>query len=113
MLIAVVLLQLYEMLCQHLIWIFFFFCPQRMKERLETLEDSLLCCICMSHLVSTVLCPCGHMTCSNCAHKISECPLCRTEVERRQKVFIPNFSTQKEKSEEEEEESEESAGELV
>ena len=91
----------------------FFFCLQQMRERLETLEDSLLCCICMSRLVGTVLCPCGHMTCSNCAHKISECPLCRTEVVRRQKVFLPNFSAHKEKSEEEEEESEESAGELV
>ena len=86
-----------------------------MKERHEALEELLLCCVCMSRRVGTVLCPCGHMTCSNCAHKISECPLCRTEVERRQKVFIPNFSTDQEKSEEEEEDIEElqSAGEVV
>ncbi|XP_076449546.1 E3 ubiquitin-protein ligase MYLIP-like [Babylonia areolata] len=62
-----------------------------LKERLDSLEDSLLCCICLSRLVATVLCPCGHLTCSVCAQKISECPLCRTEVERRQKMYIPNF----------------------
>ncbi|KAL8610362.1 hypothetical protein ACOMHN_041176 [Nucella lapillus] len=69
----------------------------QMKDRLETLEEALLCCICMSHLVGTVLIPCGHVTCCVCAQKITECPLCRTGVERRQKMFIPNFPTLKEK----------------
>ena len=82
---------------------------QQLKERLENLEDSFLCCICMSRPVGMVLCPCGHMTCSECAPKISECPLCRTEVERRQKVFIPGFSHTKETDLE----GEESAGEMV
>lgn len=86
---------------------------RRLRERLETLEDSLLCCICMSRLVSMVLCPCGHMTCSSCAPKITECPLCRTEIVQRQKVFIPGFRVPKEEVEEETEDEEEPCPEVV
>lgn len=87
---------------------------QRAQERLSVLEDALLCCICLSRLVSAVLCPCGHMTCSDCSLKIEECPLCRTEIERRQKVFLPMFGTQKEKFvPEEEHETEADCGEFV
>lgn len=62
---------------------------QQMKERLVSWEDQFLCCICMSRFVGTVLCPCGHLTCTVCAGQISDCPLCRTVVESRQKVFLP------------------------
>ncbi|XP_005106283.1 E3 ubiquitin-protein ligase MYLIP [Aplysia californica] len=58
-----------------------------LKRRLEVLEDSLLCCICMYQKVCMVLCPCGHMTCDMCCERIEECPLCRTDIDRFQKVF--------------------------
>lgn len=76
---------------------------QQLKERLESLQDMLLCCICMSRYVHTVLCPCGHMTCSSCAGKILECPLCRTVVERRQKVYLPALKDKDEASEDRDE----------
>ncbi|GFN92385.1 myosin regulatory light chain interacting protein a [Plakobranchus ocellatus] len=62
---------------------------KKLKRRIEHLEDSLTCCICMDKQVCVVLCPCGHMTCDDCSSRIAQCPQCRTEVERFQKVF-PN-----------------------
>ncbi|GFR82022.1 myosin regulatory light chain interacting protein a [Elysia marginata] len=62
---------------------------KKLKRRIEHLEDSLTCCICMDKQVCVVLCPCGHMTCDECSNLIEQCPQCRTEVERFQKVF-PN-----------------------
>ncbi|CAL1532351.1 unnamed protein product [Lymnaea stagnalis] len=58
-----------------------------LKERIEGLQDALLCCICMDKIVCVVLCPCGHMTCEECSKCIENCPQCRAGVERFQKVF--------------------------
>ncbi|KAK3765862.1 hypothetical protein RRG08_026328 [Elysia crispata] len=62
---------------------------KKLKRRIEHLEDCLTCCICMDKQVCVVLCPCGHMTCDDCSSLITQCPQCRTNVERFQKVF-PN-----------------------
>ncbi|XP_013064935.2 E3 ubiquitin-protein ligase MYLIP-like isoform X1 [Biomphalaria glabrata] len=58
-----------------------------LKRKLESVKDSLLCCICMDNMVCMVLCPCGHMTCDSCSECIEKCPQCRSDVERFQKVF--------------------------
>ncbi|RUS92169.1 hypothetical protein EGW08_000022 [Elysia chlorotica] len=62
---------------------------KQLKRRIQHLEDSLTCCICMDKQVCVVLCPCGHMTCDDCSSLITQCPQCRTNVDRFQKVF-PN-----------------------
>ncbi|KAH9515633.1 hypothetical protein Btru_011598 [Bulinus truncatus] len=58
-----------------------------LKRRLEFIKDSLLCCICMDKTVCVVLCPCGHMTCDSCSECINQCPQCRSDIDRFQKVF--------------------------
>lgn len=63
---------------------------QMLKEKLETIQDSFVCKVCMDNDISTVLCPCGHMVCCNdCASQLAECPLCRTCIQTIQPVYLP------------------------
>lgn len=73
-------------------------CPdvQKYKTRLEKIQESFLCRVCMDSEISTVLCPCGHMTCcQSCANRLEECPLCRTEIQKIQTIFLPTPLLQK------------------
>ena len=54
-------------------------------------EDDTLCCVCMDSPRGVVLIPCGHLVlCLRCAEngKITECPMCRQKIEKRQRVFF-------------------------
>ena len=62
---------------------------QGVRERLQGLQDRLLCCMCLDGVVNTVLVPCGHASCRSCAAQIAECPQCRTQIQHRQKLFLP------------------------
>ena len=66
------------------------------------IEESFLCCVCRDAEISTALCPCGHVTCcSECSEKLTECPLCRMNIERIQRIFLPSnslFKTQSQSS---------------
>lgn len=47
------------------------------------------CVICLSAPKDTVLVPCGHFcVCSSCAANVPSCPMCRTVIQFRQKVFL-------------------------
>ena len=47
-----------------------------------------VCKICWDATIDCVLLECGHMcTCTNCAKKLSECPICRENVVRCVHVF--------------------------
>lgn len=62
----------------------------QLQERLNKMEDSFKCKICMDQQIDTVFCPCGHMvSCSVCAASIELCPICRAQIERAQHVFFP------------------------
>ncbi|KAK3086353.1 hypothetical protein FSP39_017311 [Pinctada imbricata] len=61
---------------------------QKLKERIEKLEESFVCRVCMDRNISTVLCPCGHMICCVCAKQLTDCPLCRTMIDNTQTVYI-------------------------
>lgn len=62
---------------------------QVLEETLEKIEDSCTCVVCRDEKISAALCPCGHLTCWNCANKLVECPLCRHHIDKVQKIFLP------------------------
>ncbi|NWW87348.1 XIAP ligase, partial [Rhynochetos jubatus] len=59
------------------------------EEKLRSLQEEKLCKICMAKDISVVLIPCGHLiACKECAEALAECPLCRTDIMRRQEIFM-------------------------
>ncbi|NXW06124.1 XIAP ligase, partial [Fregetta grallaria] len=59
------------------------------EEKLRRLQEEKLCKICMAKDISVVLIPCGHLVaCKECAEALNECPLCRTNIMKRQEVFM-------------------------
>ncbi|NXU71719.1 XIAP ligase, partial [Oreotrochilus melanogaster] len=59
------------------------------EEKLRWLQEEKLCKICMAKDISIVFIPCGHLlACKECAELLNECPLCRSDIVRRQEVFM-------------------------
>lgn len=52
-------------------------------------SDARLCVVCLSESKDTVLVPCGHCcSCSTCAASLATCPMCRTKIQLRQRVYV-------------------------
>lgn len=49
------------------------------------------CVVCLDLQCEVIFLPCGHLCCcSNCANMVSsECPMCRSTIERKMKIFKP------------------------
>jgi hypothetical protein len=47
------------------------------------------CKVCFDRACDHCLVPCGHMFCGTCAGKMKYCPVCRTRVNVRQRLFKP------------------------
>lgn len=62
---------------------------QVLEETLERIEDSFTCCVCKDAEISATLCPCGHLTCIDCAKRLTECPLCRKQIQTVQRIYLP------------------------
>jgi hypothetical protein len=54
-------------------------------------EDTqlLLCCVCYHNQRQFAMIPCFHFcVCNACSLRLTECPLCRTHIERRQRIWL-------------------------
>ena len=66
-------------------------CAQH-QEKIDTLSRSSTCPVCLSGLedgveLNCALVPCGHLFCSNCASRLSECATCKRTVTGRLRIF--------------------------
>jgi len=53
----------------------------KLREENQKLKDSNTCKVCLDTPVETLLLPCRHLvTCSECANKVSVCPMCRVKI---------------------------------
>ncbi|KAJ8978703.1 hypothetical protein NQ317_015951 [Molorchus minor] len=60
------------------------------EEKLNRLMDALTCKICMDNQIDVVFLPCAHVVaCTTCAARVDRCPLCRSEFEQAQKLYLP------------------------
>lgn len=64
-------------------------CNDELQQRLQNIHQTFLCKICMDAKIDTVLIPCGHwVCCSTCSRNIEKCPLCRSNITMRQRVYM-------------------------
>ena len=45
------------------------------------------CAVCLTERRDTAL-NCGHLTCHGCAERLADCPICRSRITSRTRVFI-------------------------
>ncbi|MBN3321120.1 MYLIA ligase, partial [Atractosteus spatula] len=65
-----------------------------LQERLQKLREALLCVLCCEEEINSAFCPCGHMVCcQSCASQLQLCPVCRSEVEHIQHVYLPTCTS--------------------
>ncbi|XP_077363849.1 E3 ubiquitin-protein ligase MYLIP-A-like [Festucalex cinctus] len=65
-----------------------------LQERLHKLQEALLCMLCCEEQINAAFCPCGHLVCCRtCANQLQLCPVCRSEVEHVQHVYLPTCTS--------------------
>ncbi|KAF4088545.1 hypothetical protein AMELA_G00083850 [Ameiurus melas] len=65
-----------------------------LRDKLQGLHEALTCALCCDREISTTFCPCGHMVCCKlCAAQLQCCPVCRSEIDRVQHVYLPTCSS--------------------
>ncbi|XP_064204254.1 E3 ubiquitin-protein ligase MYLIP-A [Anguilla rostrata] len=65
-----------------------------LQEKLQKLREALLCVLCCEEEIDSAFCPCGHMVCCRtCAAQLQLCPVCRSEVEHVQHVYLPTCAS--------------------
>ncbi|KAK6168965.1 hypothetical protein SNE40_020109 [Patella caerulea] len=58
-------------------------------EENRNLKEQRLCKICLEKEVSIIFLPCGHVCCcGECSLSVQLCPICRKEIENRNKAFL-------------------------
>lgn len=67
---------------------------QILQEKIRKLKEALLCMVCCGEEINTAFCPCGHMVCCDtCASQLQACPVCRSEIDHVQHVFLPTCAS--------------------
>ncbi|KAG7469768.1 hypothetical protein MATL_G00132250 [Megalops atlanticus] len=65
-----------------------------LQEKLQRLKEALLCMLCCEEQIDSAFCPCGHMVCcQSCAAQLQSCPVCRSEVDHVQHVYLPTCAS--------------------
>ncbi|KAJ8267568.1 hypothetical protein COCON_G00127400 [Conger conger] len=65
-----------------------------LQEKLRKLREALLCMLCCEEEIDSAFCPCGHMVCCQaCANQLQLCPVCRSEVDHVQHVYLPTCTS--------------------
>jgi hypothetical protein len=60
------------------------------RERVKLLESEAQedCAVCLEKFQDkSALVPCGHCFCAECAQRLVNCPLCRTDIEQTCKIY--------------------------
>jgi len=60
---------------------------KRLTEQLNKMREQMLCPICMDCNTNMAF-MCGHGTCQVCSERVTDCPICRTPIERRVLLFL-------------------------
>lgn len=64
--------------------------PSNPPENPGTMEESLLCKVCLERNLQIVFFPCGHIvTCKKCAKQLKICCFCRQQIKNQRRIFIP------------------------
>ncbi|MBN3279932.1 MYLIA ligase, partial [Polyodon spathula] len=65
-----------------------------LQEKLQKLKEAMLCIVCCEEEINSAFCPCGHMVCcESCAAQLQSCPVCRSDVEHVQHVYLPTCTS--------------------
>ena len=62
-------------------------CDPRLQDTVKEETGPPQCCVCFERARNTAL-GCGHVLCGECASRVEECPLCRTPVTIRIKLYL-------------------------
>ena len=68
-----------------------------LKKRLQELEDTVICPICMESQKNRVF-QCGHATCGVCADSLRHCPICRKLIKQKINLFWSEISARNKKT---------------
>merc|ERR1719483_683716 len=62
---------------------------QNLEGKIQKIEESRLCKICLDREVSQIFLPCGHSICCNkCAIGLQICPICRGNIRKSQIIYF-------------------------
>ncbi len=63
----------------------------------DTYRRRLECVICQTNEVNTILIPCGHGCCSECASRLENCHICRARITSKNSLFLNKYLKYKQK----------------
>lgn len=55
----------------------------------DTVDQRLVCCICMTNYKNVIINPCNHaIVCNTCSLQLAKCPLCNNSITNKSRFFI-------------------------